>query len=78
MPLSFSASYCFSFLTLGRLPGIAAPLASTQRRDVSRRYPVDRGHNPARSARVPASDPHRRLRDWVHTSFLVPARLSGR
>src|SRR3954451_16926487 len=27
MPLSFRASYCFSFLTLARLPGIAPPLS---------------------------------------------------
>jgi hypothetical protein len=25
MPLSFRASYCFSFLTLGRLPGTTPP-----------------------------------------------------
>jgi hypothetical protein len=31
MPFSFSFSYCFSFLTLGRFPGIADPLTGQHR-----------------------------------------------
>ena len=39
MPLSLSASYCFSFLTLGRLSGMARPLSVA----VGRRFPVQQG-----------------------------------